>query len=96
MVALCVAGIVLISEQTSRLVPPVDGHDTSGEVDPKAHGFGPVGVSINTLFSTGVTRRVVEAAKRLGGRFKFTEDLEDGKFVGFSSSSYHSAIPRKR
>ncbi|THV00444.1 aryl-alcohol oxidase-like protein [Dendrothele bispora CBS 962.96] len=67
--------------KTSHLVPPAD--DTSGEVKPSTHGFGPVEVSISG-FPTELDDRVLETSHLIGGRFSFTKDLNTGKTLGFS------------
>ncbi|KAF9456646.1 aryl-alcohol-oxidase from pleurotus Eryingii [Collybia nuda] len=69
--------------RTSTLVPPADGRDTTGDVDPTAYGNGPVQVSIPG-FMTEIDNRVTESGKILGGRFSFIEDLNKGKTLGFA------------
>ncbi|EEB99824.1 hypothetical protein MPER_00399, partial [Moniliophthora perniciosa FA553] len=56
--------------KTSRLVTPQDGRDMSGQVDPSAHGDGPVNI---TLFASPppVTSAIEEAAKNSEGPFAF-------------------------
>ncbi|KAK7687997.1 hypothetical protein QCA50_008367 [Cerrena zonata] len=68
--------------KNSRLVPPADGHDTTGQVDPSAHGYGPVEVSLGGFPAGVVDDRVVNASKLLGGRFAYNRDLNAGDFVG--------------
>ena len=68
--------------QNAHLVPPSDGHDTTGEVDPSAHGFGPVEVSLAGFPSTGLDDRVIHTSQLIGGRFSYNQDLNAGNFVG--------------
>lgn len=72
--------------QSSRLVPPSDGHDTTGQVDPSAHGFGPVQVSL-AGFHAELDDRVINSSQLLGGRFSYNEDLNAGSFVGIGGST---------
>ncbi len=72
----------MITSQSSTLVPPADNHDTSGEVDPSAHGNGPIEVSLSG-FPLEVDDIVVNSSKILGGRYAYNEDLNAGCTVGF-------------
>ncbi|KAL0064313.1 hypothetical protein AAF712_008759 [Marasmius tenuissimus] len=67
--------------KTSRLVPPTDGRDTTGQVIPSAHGNGPVQTSLITLPMV-TDDLAADAAKSLGGRFKFNEDMNTGDMTG--------------
>ncbi|CAA7269421.1 unnamed protein product [Cyclocybe aegerita] len=69
--------------KTSRIVPPADGHDTTGQFVPSAHGNGPVEVSLPG-FPTQLDNRVIKTSKQLGGRFHHNIDLNAGKALGFS------------
>jgi len=69
--------------KSSRLVQPADGHNTSGQVDPAVHGNGPVEVSVYG-FHQDLDDMVIGTSKELGGRFKFTTDLNAGDFVGIA------------
>ncbi|KIJ22613.1 GMC oxidoreductase, partial [Sphaerobolus stellatus SS14] len=68
--------------QTSRLVAPADGHNTTGQVNPKVHGNGPVETSVEG-FPTELDNRVIGASKFLGGEFSFNLDYNAGNLVGF-------------
>ncbi|TRM60387.1 aryl-alcohol-oxidase from pleurotus Eryingii [Schizophyllum amplum] len=70
------------NRKASRLVPPADGHDTTGEVDPSVHGNGPVQVSLPG-FPTELDNRVVASAQALGGRFRYNKDFNAGDMLGF-------------
>ncbi|EEB95985.1 hypothetical protein MPER_04956 [Moniliophthora perniciosa FA553] len=69
------------SLQTSRLVPPQDGRDITGEVDPSAHGDGLVNV---TLLSSPqpIMSTVVDAVKDSGGQDAFNVDYNSGNTLG--------------
>lgn len=67
--------------QSSRLVPPADGRDTTGEVIPSAHGFGPVGVSFPG-HREDTDHRVIDTAKTIGSPFKYNENLNAGDMIG--------------
>ncbi|KAF9012815.1 aryl-alcohol-oxidase from pleurotus Eryingii [Hymenopellis radicata] len=67
--------------QTSRLVPPADGHNTTGQVEPDVHGHGPVQVSLPG-FKTELEDRVIATANLLGGRFAYNEDINAGNTLG--------------
>ncbi|KAK0459062.1 aryl-alcohol oxidase-like protein [Desarmillaria tabescens] len=69
--------------KSSRLVSPAGGHDTTDQEDPSIHGNGPVQVSVGG-FPTELDGRVVDASKKLGGRFPYTVDLNAGQFMGVS------------
>ena len=72
--------------QNSRLVPPADGHDTTGQVDPAAHGYGPVEVSLGGFPAGVIDDRVVNTSKLLGGRFSYNQDMNAGDFTGVGKS----------
>jgi choline dehydrogenase-like flavoprotein len=67
------------------LVASADHHDTAGEVEPNAHGDGPLQISINTWFTAGVTRPLLKAVESIGNRFFFNLDLNAGDTVGFGA-----------
>ncbi|KAG7446883.1 aryl-alcohol-oxidase from pleurotus Eryingii [Guyanagaster necrorhizus] len=68
--------------RTSTLVPPSDGHNTTGEIEPEAHGQeGPVKVSL-AGYRTELDQRVADSASILGGRFAYNEDFNTGKSIG--------------
>ncbi|KAF8872219.1 aryl-alcohol-oxidase from pleurotus Eryingii [Mucidula mucida] len=67
--------------KTSTLVPPADGHDTTYQVDPDVHGFGPVRTSVPG-FKSDLEDRVVSSAKLLGGQFSYNRDINAGNPLG--------------
>ncbi|EKM52230.1 uncharacterized protein PHACADRAFT_100299 [Phanerochaete carnosa HHB-10118-sp] len=69
--------------KSSRLVPPADHHNTTGQVEPSAHGFGPVEVSVSG-FPTEIDGRVVNTSKIPGSEFPFNADLNFGDYLGVS------------
>ena len=67
--------------QSSRLVPPVDHHDTRGQVNPAEHGTGPVEVSLPG-FPTEIDNLVISTAKAPESNFPFNLDVSSGKPLG--------------
>jgi hypothetical protein len=72
--------------QSNTLVAPADGHDTTGQVDPAAHGYGPLQVSVSG-HPTVLDPLVVNASNIAGDEFFFVKDINDGNSTGFSTSS---------
>ncbi|KAF5343031.1 hypothetical protein D9758_011161 [Tetrapyrgos nigripes] len=70
-------------DSVSRLTPPSDGHNTTGEVIPSAHGNGPVLTSLSG-FATELDPIVSGTARSIGGRFKYNEDPNAGDMIGTS------------
>ncbi|KAL0567411.1 hypothetical protein V5O48_014588 [Marasmius crinis-equi] len=71
--------------KVSRLTPPIDGRDTTGQVIPSAHGNGSVQTSLfGYPYETDAL--VAETAKSLGGRFRYNEDINAGDMIGFGHS----------
>ncbi|KAL0570570.1 hypothetical protein V5O48_011389 [Marasmius crinis-equi] len=68
--------------KVSRLIPPTDGRDTTGEVIPSAHGNGSVLTSLSG-YPSEIDPLVSGTAKSLGGRFKYNEDINAGDMIGF-------------
>lgn len=69
------------STQNSRLVPPADGHDTTGQVVPSAHGNGPLRISAPG-YKTVIDDYVVNASRALGGKYQYNTDLNAGSPLG--------------
>ncbi|KAI0684460.1 hypothetical protein BC835DRAFT_1409160 [Cytidiella melzeri] len=67
--------------KTSRLVPSADGHDTTGQVNPAAHGTGPVEVSVAGYIQP-LDNIVVAAGKQVGGIWAYNEDVNAGNGLG--------------
>ncbi|KUI55834.1 Pyranose dehydrogenase [Cytospora mali] len=66
--------------KNSRLVPSADGHNTTGQTDPSAHGYGPIEVSVSG-YPYDLDDRIVAASKALG---TFSLDLNAGEALGTS------------
>ena len=75
--------------KNDRLVPSQDGHDITGQVDPKVHGYGPLGVSLPNLPSD-LDSHVIKTTKELDG-YDFNLDMNSGNTVGIGElmSSNH-------
>ncbi|KAK1231420.1 hypothetical protein PQX77_005463 [Marasmius sp. AFHP31] len=67
------------NRKVSRLTPPQDGHNTTGQVIPSAHGNGSVLTSLPG-FPSELDPIVTGTAKSLG---KYNEDLNAGDMIGF-------------
>lgn len=80
---LIVINSYLLFMQSSRLVPPADNHNTSGQVNPAVHGYGPIEVSLNG-FPMDFDGIVANASRELEGQFKFNEDIQSGDTTGIS------------
>ncbi|PVH91932.1 GMC oxidoreductase [Periconia macrospinosa] len=69
--------------RNSRLVDPVDGHDTSEEVILSAHGFGPVNVSVYS-YTKPIHKSIIETSKKaVDEKFKFNHDQNAGSNLGW-------------
>lgn len=72
-------------KKAEKLVPSADGHNTSGQVDPSAHGHsGPLGVSVLN-WPAPTDSMVIQATKELP-EFPFVVDFNAGKPLGFGYS----------
>lgn len=68
--------------QNSRLVPPQDGHNTTGDVDPSVHGYGPVPLSLVGT-PNPLDARMRAATQAPGAEFPFQLDMNGGDMIGF-------------
>ena len=59
---------------------------TEGLVDPEAHGFGPVQISLSDV-PTELDDRILNTSKSSGEEFPFNIDLQSGNAVGVGASS---------
>ncbi|KAH8983348.1 aryl alcohol oxidase [Lactarius akahatsu] len=72
----------LIRVQIEKLVPPADGHDTTGQIDPRIHGTsGPVEISIQG-FRADPDSRVLKASRSTNTRLSFQHGHEFGQSSG--------------
>ncbi|KAH8987304.1 aryl-alcohol-oxidase from pleurotus Eryingii [Lactarius akahatsu] len=68
------------------LVPPPDGHDTTGEIDPSIHGSnGPVKISLHD--KTALDSRIFKATSQLA-EFPFNKDMNSGNPLGFGWTQF--------
>ena len=66
--------------QVENLVPPPDGHNTTGEINPAIHGLnGPVAISVQD--TTSIDSRVFNTTTQLA-EFPFNEDMNSGDPLG--------------
>ena len=67
--------------QVEKLVPPPDGHDTTGEINPAIHGFnGPVEISVQNI-AVPISSRIFNTTAELP-EFPFNEDMNSGDPLG--------------
>ncbi|KAH9016621.1 aryl-alcohol-oxidase from pleurotus Eryingii [Lactarius pseudohatsudake] len=70
--------------QVEDLVPPPDGHDTTGEINPAIHGSnGPVKISVQE--TTALDSRIFNTTTQLA-EFPFNEDMSSGNPLGIGWS----------
>ncbi|KAI9435479.1 aryl-alcohol-oxidase from pleurotus Eryingii [Lactarius indigo] len=68
------------------LVPPSDGHDTTGEVDPSIHGLnGPIKISVRDR--TALDSRIFNTTTQLA-EFPFNEDMSSGNPLGIGWTQF--------
>ncbi|KAI9435482.1 aryl-alcohol-oxidase from pleurotus Eryingii [Lactarius indigo] len=68
------------------LVPPPDGHNTTGEVDPIVHGSnGPVKISVQD--TTALDSRIFNTTTQLA-EFPFNEDMNSGNPLGIGWAQF--------
>ncbi|KAI0057917.1 alcohol oxidase [Artomyces pyxidatus] len=63
-----------------HIAPPVDGHNTAGDIDPSVHGTdGPLGISLGESLSTD---GMVTRTTRQLSEFPFNVDMNSGNTIG--------------
>ncbi|KAK7054494.1 hypothetical protein VNI00_003692 [Paramarasmius palmivorus] len=67
--------------KTSKLVLPQDGRDITGDVNPSAHGNGPLNITLGSS-PPDIIQTVETAAKSSDGRFAFNLDYNSGNTLG--------------
>ena len=67
--------------QNARLVPPADHHNTTGEVIPADHGYGPLEMSLPGFPTTSDTLGI-ETTQVNGSLYPYNIDLNSGNSVG--------------
>jgi hypothetical protein len=69
--------------QVEKLVPPPDGHNTTGEIDPAIHGTkGPLEISVQNVAS--ISSRIFNTTTELP-EFPFNEDMSSGDPLGIGA-----------
>ncbi|KAH9003688.1 aryl-alcohol-oxidase from pleurotus Eryingii [Lactarius hatsudake] len=77
-----------IIKSIEKLVPPADGHDTTGQIDPSIHGTsGPVEISVQG-FRADLDSRVLKAAARRAHDFPFNIDTNSGNPLGIGLNQF--------
>ncbi|KAI0040462.1 GMC oxidoreductase [Auriscalpium vulgare] len=70
--------------KVEQLLPPPDGHNTAGQIDPSVHGrAGPLGVVVGS--SLPIDDMVINVTKQLP-EFPFNLDMNSGKPIGLGYS----------
>ncbi|PPR03999.1 hypothetical protein CVT24_010492 [Panaeolus cyanescens] len=68
--------------QHEKMVPPADGHDTTGQWDPSLHGTnGPVSISLPGHSQT-IDAKVIATTQELSDEFPFLPDTGGGDILG--------------
>ena len=69
--------------QVEKLVPPPDGHDTTGEIDRAIHGRdGPLEISVQNVAS--ISSRIFNTTTELP-EFTFNKDMSSGDPLGIGA-----------
>ncbi|KAI0270601.1 aryl-alcohol-oxidase from pleurotus Eryingii [Gloeopeniophorella convolvens] len=77
-----------IVKSIEKLVPPADGHDTTGQIIPSIHGTsGPVEISVQG-FPSDLDSRVFRTTAELPAEFPFNEDVNSGNPLGISWNQF--------
>ncbi|KAJ3505131.1 hypothetical protein NLJ89_g7572 [Agrocybe chaxingu] len=67
-----------------KIVPPTDGHDTTGQYDPSLHSTsGQVSVSLPGNSQT-IDAKVIATTEEFSEEFPFNQDITDGNVLGIS------------
>ncbi|GJE97014.1 aryl-alcohol oxidase-like protein [Phanerochaete sordida] len=69
--------------KSSRLVPPADHHDTTGEVDPADHGYGPLEISVPG-YPSEIDNMVIQTSKAADAEVPYNLDVNSGQTLGLS------------
>ena len=74
--------------QAERWTEPADGHDTTGEYDPRFHNKN--GMTYVSVSGTpqAVDAKVLEASKQLGGDYAYNLDFNSGDSLGIGTSKF--------
>ena len=72
--------LTLTRAQSSRIVPPADGHNTTSQFIPADHGDGPIEISLPN-FPNIINNPVIATAKA-STEFSFNVDLQSGNSTG--------------
>ncbi|KAF8646491.1 hypothetical protein AX16_007182 [Volvariella volvacea WC 439] len=68
--------------KSERLVPPMDGHDTTDQIDPAVHGTdGPLLLTVANS-PTELDQRVLDTLEELPDEFPFVLDMNSGSNIG--------------
>lgn len=68
-------------KKNERMVPPADGHNTTGQFIPSAHGFDGLVLTSLPGYPTEMDDMVLEATTQVPG-YPFNEDMNQGNEIG--------------
>ncbi|KAF8067881.1 aryl-alcohol oxidase precursor [Lyophyllum atratum] len=69
-------------KKNEKWTPPADGHNTTGQFDPKIHGFNGINSVSLSGSPTPIDGRVIKATTQLGSDYKFNLDINSGNPLG--------------
>lgn len=76
-----------LSPQNENFVPPADGHNTTGQYDPRhQYSGGMTSVSLANFAAPAVDDRVIQTTQDLPEEFPFNLDLNSGSPLGIGTS----------
>jgi hypothetical protein len=81
---LILLGLTNTLTQNSRLVPPADHHNTTGEVDPAFHGYGPLEISV-AGFPNEIDNMVLGTSMEPESEFPYNGDMNSGNPIGLGT-----------
>ncbi|KAF9264090.1 aryl-alcohol oxidase-like protein [Marasmius fiardii PR-910] len=69
--------------ENERFTQPVDHHNTTGQFDPKVHGFNGINTVSLTGFPWPIDGRVIQTTAQRPDQFPFNVDMNSGNELGF-------------
>lgn len=78
-------GLLPLIRRNERFVQPAGGRDTTGEYDPRYHGFqGDLFVSLPSQESNDLDKRILEVTKTNAREFPYHIDMSSGRPIGIT------------
>lgn len=69
-------------------MPPADHHNTTGQINPADHGYGPIEVSLPG-YPSEIDSLVVGTSKAPGAEVSYNYDVNSGHPLGLSKLAVH-------